>query len=108
MQIFNSWPDEESLALPENVKTALINHLIKPFQSIEDTKSYWLENKPTLIILEKQDTNESINALDTQLQQKITTTLINPEYTEEIAIGYTIKLAILNDVGDGVYCLQSI
>jgi len=29
-----------------------------------------------------------------------------PEYIEEIAENYTIKLAILNDVGESVYCLE--
>jgi len=107
MQIFNSWPDENLLVLQDNVKVALIKHLIKPFLSLEEAKAYWLENKPLVIFLEKQDTSESIARLDPLLQRKITMVLTYPEYTEEIAMGYTIKLAIYDDVGDGIYCLQN-
>jgi len=32
----------------------------------------------------------------------------NPEYIEKIAENHVIKLAILNDAGEGVYCLQKI
>ncbi|NOR70598.1 MAG: hypothetical protein GQ532_13050 [Methylomarinum sp.] len=106
MQLFNIWPDIGQLAIPSNVKTALIQHLIEPFQDEAAAKAYWLEHHPTLIILEDQDTSESIAKIDSKLQHKIAMAQTNPEYIEEIAENYAIRLAILNDLGEGVYCLQ--
>ena len=50
MQITSTCPDK--LALPENVKTALINHLLEPFQNLSEAKAFWLENSVHLIISE--------------------------------------------------------
>jgi len=108
MQLFNIWPDVEQLELPTNVKVALIQHLIDPFQDEATAKTYWLEYRPTLIILEDQDASESIAKSDSELQHKIAMAQANPEYIEEIAENHVIKLAILNDAGEGVYCLQKI
>jgi len=106
MQIFNIWPDIEQLVLPSNVRSALIQHLTEPFQDEAAAKAYWLEYRPTLIILEDQDTSEFIAKLNGKLQHKITMAQTNPEYIEQIAENHVIRLAILNDVGEGVYCLE--
>ena len=108
MQMFNAWPDEALLDLPAHVKTALFDHLVEPFQNLEDAKSYWLGNTTTLVILDKQDNNGSISAIDPILQNKIKQAITCPEHTTEIAPGYTIKLAILNDASDGLYLLQKL
>jgi len=106
MQLFTSWPDLTLLDLPENVKTALFLHLNAPFHNEAETRSYWQDNKPTLIILNKDDTKSSLSKLEPFLQQKIMIMLTTPEYTDELGSGYTIKLAVINDAGEGVYCIQ--
>ncbi len=103
MQIFNTWPDKDALALADNVKTALFNHLCEPFQNLAEAQNYWLENNPILVIIDQQ---EPLDELDLSLKNQITMALTTPEYAIEITQGYTIKLAILNDSGDGLYCLK--
>jgi len=74
------------LELPNNVKTALINHLLKPFQNEAEAKDYWLSSGTQLIISEIPD-----DAI--------------PEYTDPLPNGYTISLVITSDSGEGVYYL---
>ena len=103
MQLFNVWPDKDALNLPDNVKTALFKHLCEPFQNLAEAQNYWLENNPILVIIDQQ---EPLDNIDPDLKYQITMAQNYPEYTMEIALGYTIKLTILNDAGDGLYCLQ--
>jgi len=117
MQIINTWPEDIILALPEQVKTALIQHLIQPFQNNkEEAKDYWLEDKPLLIILDKKDQLTLINQpphslailLEDTLQHKLDTVLETPEYTDVFIKGYQINLAIFSNAGEGVYCVMPI
>ncbi len=84
MQTINTWPELSQLALPKNVKTALINHLLEPFPSEAEAKAYWEENSVQLIIGDMP-----IDAVD--------------EYTDPLPEGYTISLVIANDSGGGTY-----
>jgi len=117
MQIINTWPEDTILALPEQVKTALIQHLIQPFQNNkEEAKAYWLEDKPLLIILDKEDQLTLINQpphplailLDDTFQHKLDTVLETPEYTDEFIKGYQISLAIFSNAGEGIYCVMPV
>jgi len=118
MQIINTWPEGKLLVLPEQVKTALIQHLAQPFQNNQaQAKAYWLEHKPLLIILDKEDqlnlrTTTPLLApatlLNDTFQHKLEVVLENPEYTEEFIENYQISLAIFSDAGDGIYCVMPV
>ena len=86
MQTINTWPELTQLALPQNVKTALINHLLEPFQTEAEAKVYWLANDIQLIMSAVPD-----DAI--------------PEYTDPLPEGYSISLVITSDAGEGVYYL---
>ena len=78
MQIINK------LDLPQNVKTALIKHLLIPFETEAEAKAYWQENSVQLVIGEMPN-----DAVD--------------EYTDPLPEGYTVSLVIANDSGGGTY-----
>jgi len=106
MQIIHTWPEDIILALPEQVKTALIQHLIQPFKNNKaEAKSYWQEENPILVILDSNDTRDSLKQLDDLLHHKIERALDNPEYSEDLAHDYVIKLAIFSNAGEGIYCV---
>ena len=84
MQTINKMQDLSQLALPEKVKTALIKHLLEPFQNEAEAKAYWEENSVQLTIGE------------------IPTDAVD-EYTDPLPEGYTISLVIANDSGGGTY-----
>ena len=86
MLTINTWPELSQLALPENVKIALIKHLLEPFQTEAEAKAFWLANDIQLILSAVPD-----DAI--------------PEYTDPLPEGYSISLIILSDGGDGVYYL---
>ena len=67
----NTWPELEQL--PTNVKTALIKHLLEPFQNLSEAKAYWEESGTSLVIGEMP-----IDAVD--------------EYTDPLPEGYTISV----------------
>ena len=81
MQTINTWPELAQIALPENVKTALIKHLLIPFENEAEAKTYWEENSVQLIIGDMPT-----DAVD--------------EYTEPLDDNYKISLIIVdNDSG---------
>ena len=82
MQTINTWP--EQIALPENVKIALIKHLTEPFQTEAEAKAFWQENSVQLVLSEPP-------------QDAV------PEYTDALPDGYIIQLVIANDSGGGNY-----
>ena len=84
MQIFNTWPELSQLALPKNVKTALIKHLLEPFQTEAEAKAFWLENSVCLFLSEPP--KDSV-----------------PEYSDALTDDYIIQLVIANDSGGGNY-----
>ena len=84
MQIINTWPELAQLALPENVKTALIKHLTEPFQNSLEAKAFWQENSVQLVLSEPPE-----DAV--------------PEYSDPLPNGYIIQLVIANDSGGGNY-----
>ena len=86
MQTITTWPELSQLALPQNIKLALINHLIEPFQNEPAAKSYWQQNDIQLVISKLPDG-------------------IVPEYTDPLPEGYTISLVITSDAGEGIYYL---
>ncbi len=79
-----TWPDQ--LTLPQNVKTALIKHLIEPFESESAAKAYWQSSGTKLVISAPPDD-------------------VVAEYTERLIDNYTISLVITSDAGEGIYYL---
>jgi len=106
MQIINTWPNKSKpIALPDTTKLVLLKHLQEPFQGETEAKAYWQDNQTILIILDQDDTKESFLQLDDLLHHQIEMALKNPEYTEELGNDYVIKLAIISDAGNGIYCV---
>jgi len=106
MQIINTWPNQSKpIALPDTTKIVLLKHLQEPFQNEIEAKAYWQDNQTRLIILDQEDAKESFLQLDDLLHHQIETVLTNPEYTMELSNDYVIKLAIISDAGNGIYCV---
>ena len=108
MQIIQIWPHKDQLALPEPAATALLKHLLEPFQNEAEAQDYWQESQTRLVIFEQheiQNINASLKLLDEVLQHQIERALESPEYTEALTDNYTIQLAILSDAGEGIYCI---
>ena len=86
MKPITTWPELVQIALPSNVKTALLKHLTEPFQTLADAKAYWLESGTQVVIGEVPP-------------QAI------PEYIEALPEDYYIQLVITDDSGSGIYYL---
>jgi hypothetical protein len=87
MQTINTWPDE--LELPASVKTALIKHLLEPFQTEAEATAYWQSSGTKLVVSALPE-----NAVS--------------EYIEALPEDYYIELVITDDSGSGVYYLVPI
>ena len=79
-----TFPELSQLTIPEPVKQALLNHLLKPFQN--EAEAYWEASGTRLVIGEPPE-----HAV--------------PEYTDPLLDGYTISLVITSDAGEGIYYL---
>jgi len=106
MQIINHWPASSNLALPETIKKALLTHLIEPFGDNHSAKYFWSEYPSSIIIIDELDTISSLNKLSKITQEQITFAITNPEYTDELGRGYTVKLSIISDDGAGMYLIR--
>ena len=103
MQVLKHWPSESEIALPEKVKKALLTHLTQPFGDEESAKIFWLEYPSMIIIFDQNDPQDSVQWLNDELQCQIEFAQLNPEYSDKLALGYSIKLSITSDAGNGLY-----
>ena len=87
MQTINKMQDLSQLALPEKVKTALIKHLLEPFQNEAEAKAYWEKSAVQLTIGEIP-----AGAVD--------------EYTDPLDDNYKISLIIVNNDSGRYYVTQ--
>ncbi len=87
MKTITTWPELAQIALPEAVKTALIKHLLEPFQTEAEAKTYWQENSVQLVIGE------------------IPTDAV-AEYSDRLPDGYTVSLVIVNNDSGCYYVTQ--
>ena len=108
MQLINHWPSESDISLPEEVKQALLAHLIEPFGDQESAKTFWHDYPSMIIVITENDTNDSLQLLDNEIQHQIEFAHNHPEYTEYLSTNYTIKLSITNDEGNGVYLIAPV
>ncbi len=105
MQLLKHWPSE--IALPEEVKQALLTHLTEPFGDEESAKIFWLEYPSMIVIFAPNDPLDSIQWLNDELQCQIEFAQLNPEYSDTLALGYNIKLSITSDAGNGLYLVSA-
>ena len=105
MQLILTWPANINLALPETIKQSLIAHLIVPFGDEESAKSFWSEYPSTLIIIDDTDSIATLNKLPQVTQQQIKFAISNPEYSDDLGMGYRVNLSITNDEGTGIYLI---
>lgn len=106
MQLINHWPASSNLALPETIKKALLTHLIEPFGDNHSARSFWSEYPSLIIIIDELDTINSLNTLSDTTQEQIKFAITNPEYSDELGFGYTIKLSIISNDGSGMYLVS--
>lgn len=106
MQLINHWPMSHKLALPETIKQSLLTHLIEPFGDDHCAKSFWSEYPSTIIIIENSDTENLLSKLSETTQEQIKFAITNPEYSNELGLGYTVKLSIISDDGAGMYLVS--
>lgn len=101
MQYINDWPDMAEMALPESVAQDLLHHLLQPFDSEQEAKTFWHEAPSVIIILDPSDSIAQLKDSDTWNQ--IEFALTYPEYTVPLKMGYLLSVAIANDSGAGIY-----
>ena len=103
MQVLKHWPNERDLSLPEEVRQALLTHLTEPFGDEENAKIFWLEYPSMIVIFDPNDPLDSVQWLNDELQHQIEFAQLNPEYSDTLILGYSIKLSITSDAGNGLY-----
>lgn len=103
MQLLNHWPNECDLSLPEEVKQSLLTHLLEPFGDEENAKIFWQDYPSMIVIFDQNDPFNSLQWLNGELQHQISFAQTNPEYSDTLALGYSIKLSITSDAGNGLY-----
>ena len=103
MQLINHWPSNSYIALPQEVKKVLLIHLLEPFGDEESAKIFWQDYPSMIVIIDQNDSIDSLQWLDDELQHQISFAQTNPEYSDTLALGYSIKLSITSDAGNGLY-----
>ncbi|MFK5949334.1 MAG: hypothetical protein QM500_11275 [Methylococcales bacterium] len=103
MQLINYWPSEINISLPEEVKQALLTHLLEPFDDEENAKVFWQDYPSIIVIFDQNDPIDSLQWFNDELQHQIEFTQTNPEYSDTLVLGYSVKLSITSDAGNGLY-----
>lgn len=103
MQLLNHWPSESDISLPEQVKHALLAHLLEPFADEGSAKVFWHGYPSMIVIFDQNDPLDSLQWLNDELQHQIEFAQLNPEYSDTLALGYSVKLSIISDAGNGMY-----
>lgn len=103
MQLLNHWPSESDISLPEEVKHALLAHLLEPFDDEESAKTFWQDYPSMIVTFDPNDPLDSLQWLNDEFQHQIEFTQLNPEYSDTLALGYSVKLSITSDAGNGLY-----
>jgi len=101
MQQITHWPDLATLDLPEEVTQGIHYHLLEPFESEQETISFWREAPSSIIILDPSDSIEALQ--QDEVWNAIEFALTYPEYDVPLSNGYQMLVAITNDSGGGLY-----
>ena len=99
MFLCKNYPDANIIGLPTNISEAISNHLVKPFGSIEDAKSYWQQYPSIFIVIHPQDDKQTFDLLDKLTKHYIIQCFTTPEYVNDLPDNYQIRLAVFNDAG---------
>ena len=103
MQLLNHWPSENDISLPVEVKQALLTHLLEPFGDEKSAKVFWHDYPSMIVIFDQNDPTSLHQCFSDELQHQISFAQTNPEYSDTLALGYSIKLSIISDAGNGLY-----
>ena len=105
MHVSLKWPEPDQLPLPSAVCTELFNHLLEAFDSEAAAKQYWSAITTVLIILNADDSYESLCNESDEFQKQLTFALTYPEFVIPVGTHYHLTLAIFTDEGSGIYLL---
>ena len=109
MKVIKNFNLVNGLALPEQVKTALNNELISPFDGcLNTTADFWSEYDTFLILLEESDVDSSLLDADENIQYFIQRVIDNPEFVvllNDDTCPYLLALSVITDAGGGCYLL---
>jgi len=109
MKVIKNFNLVNELSLPEQVKAALHNELIKPFDGdVNSTADFWYEYYTFLILLEEGDVDSSLVDADEDIQYFIQYVTDNPEFVvllNDDTCPYLLALSVIIDAGGGCYLL---
>jgi hypothetical protein len=109
MKVIKNFNLVNELALPEQVKTALHNELVEPFDGCLDTTAeFWNEYDTFLILLEEGDVDSSLSEAEENIQYFIQRVIDNPEFVvllNDDTCPYLLALSVITDAGGGCYLL---
>jgi len=109
MKVIKNFSLVNELSLPEQVKAALHNELIEPFDNnLSITAEFWNEYDTFLILLEENDVDDSLVNADEDIQYFIQRVIDNPEFVvllNDDACPYLLALSVITDAGGGCYLL---
>jgi len=109
MKVIKNFNLVNELSLPEQVKVALHNELIKPFGGdVNSTADFWHEYDTFLILLEEGDVDSSLVDADEDIQYFIQRVIDNPEFVlllNDDTCPYLLALSVITDAGGGCYLL---
>ena len=109
MKVIKNFSLVNELTLPEQVKAALHNELINPFDGcLNTTADFWSEYDTFLILLEESDVDSSLLDADENIQYFIQRVIDNPEFVlllNDDTGPYLLALSVITDAGGGCYLL---
>lgn len=109
MKVIKNFNLVNELTLPEQVKAALHNELIEPFDGdVNATADFWHEYDTFLILLEESDVDSSLVDADEDIQYFIQRVMDAPEFVvllNDDTCPYLLALSVITDAGGGCYLL---
>lgn len=114
MQLMNTLPTPEQLALPPEMAKRVVELLIEPFETKEVAQSYWQDNTTYLVILTTTDSDKILKPLSDLTQTLIIAATDNPEFVEILPVSvqvpdtYQLSLIVYSDAGHGLYLFKPV
>ncbi len=109
MKVIQSWEAIETLPIPKSICASLKEELLHPFDGDESALiDFWHEVGGSLYLLEPQDSDSELEALDDETQQALDFITQYPELVlllDDATQRYLLALAIFTDAGAGAYLL---
>ena len=109
MKVIKNFNLVNELKLPEQVKSALHQELISPFDDcVSTTADFWSEYDTFLILLEESDVDDTLTDTDEETQYFIQYVMDNPEFVllfNDDDCPYLLALSVITDAGGRCYLL---